>query len=113
MHAGRRDGIVDDNEVGATTDQDVANHARDSLPAMGEIEVAAAALGLQMRKQGSATLRPQKVGVSGTGSVVAEQLARLGSGEIILVDFDRIEGRNLDRILNSTMADVADSRLKV
>ena len=51
------------------------------------------------------------VGVSGTGSVVAEQLARLGFGEIILIDFDRIEERNLNRILNSTLADVG--RLKV
>ena len=57
VHTRRRDRIVDDNEVGATPDQDAANHARDSLPAMGEIKVAAAALGLQMRKQGPATLR--------------------------------------------------------
>ncbi len=51
------------------------------------------------------------VGVSGTGSVVAEQLARLGVGEIILIDFDRIEPRNLNRILNATRADIG--RLKV
>ena len=42
------------------------------------------------------------IGVSGTGSIVAEQLARLGFGEIILIDFDKIEERNLNRILNST-----------
>lgn len=53
------------------------------------------------------------IGVSGTGSIVAEQLARLGFGETILVDFDRIEARNLDRILNSTTANVAENRLKV
>ena len=33
------------------------------------------------------------IGVSGTGSIVAEQLARLGIGEIILIDFDRLEER--------------------
>lgn len=53
------------------------------------------------------------IGVSGTGSIVAEQLARLGFGEIVLIDFDRIETRNLDRILNSTTADAAENRLKV
>jgi hypothetical protein len=53
------------------------------------------------------------IGVSGTGSIVAEQLARLGFGEIILIDFDRIEGRNLNRILNSTVADAEARRLKV
>lgn len=53
------------------------------------------------------------IGVSGTGSVVAEQLARLGFGEIIVVDFDRIEPRNLNRILNATIADAKAGRLKV
>lgn len=53
------------------------------------------------------------VGVSGIGSVVAEQLARLGFGEVVLVDFDRIEHKNLNRILNSTYADADGNRLKV
>lgn len=53
------------------------------------------------------------VGVSGTGSVVAEQLARLGFGQVILIDFDRLETRNLNRILNATLADTAAEMLKV
>ncbi|WP_347339850.1 ThiF family adenylyltransferase [Bradyrhizobium aeschynomenes] len=53
------------------------------------------------------------IGVSGTGSIVAEQLARLGFGEIILIDFDKIEWRNLNRILNSTEADAVSETLKV
>ena len=46
------------------------------------------------------------VGVSGTGSIVAEILARLGVGRLILIDFDRVEQRNLNRILNATSEDV-------
>lgn len=53
------------------------------------------------------------IGVSGTGSIVAEQLARLGFGRIILIGFDRIEARNLNRILNATIDDAAEARLKV
>jgi hypothetical protein len=53
------------------------------------------------------------IGVSGTGSLVAEQLARLGFGRVILIDFDRIERKNLNRIVNSVLADVAARRLKV
>ncbi|WP_374947408.1 ThiF family adenylyltransferase, partial [Agreia sp.] len=52
-------------------------------------------------------------GVSGTGSIVADHLARLGFGAIVILDFDRIEAKNLNRILNSTLADAARGRLKV
>lgn len=53
------------------------------------------------------------IGVSGTGSLVAEQLARLGFGQVILIDFDKVERRNLNRIINSTMEDATEQRPKV
>lgn len=53
------------------------------------------------------------VGVSGTGSIVAEQLTRLGFQKIILVDHDHVEKKNLNRILNSTIADADAQRPKV
>jgi hypothetical protein len=53
------------------------------------------------------------VGCSGTGSPVIEQLLRLGVGEILLVDDDRMEDRNVNRILNSTRHDVEANRFKV
>jgi ThiF family/Prokaryotic homologs of the JAB domain len=53
------------------------------------------------------------IGVSGTGSIVAEQAARLGFGRVVLIDFDRIEPRNLNRILNATSRDAATGALKV
>lgn len=53
------------------------------------------------------------VGVSGTGSIVAEQFARLGVGRIVLVDPQRVENRNLDRILNANAADAHDGTYKV
>lgn len=63
--------------------------------------------------QALAKLSVAVIGVSGTGSVVAEQVARLGFGEIILVDHDRVEEKNLNRILNSTLEDAASSASKV
>lgn len=53
------------------------------------------------------------IGVSGTGSIVGEQLARLGFGRIPIVDFDKLELKNLNRILNSKRADASANRLKV
>lgn len=53
------------------------------------------------------------IGVSGTGSIVAEQLARLGFGQVVLIDFDKIERKNLNRILNARLVDADRERLKV
>ncbi len=50
------------------------------------------------------------VGVSGTGSIVAEQLCRLGFGRVTLIEFDKVESKNLNRILNTTKRD-ADCKL--
>ncbi len=53
------------------------------------------------------------IGCSGTGSPVIEQLARLGVGELVMVDDDQLEARNINRIFNATMADVRAGRRKV
>jgi hypothetical protein len=53
------------------------------------------------------------VGCSGTGGLVVEMLARLGVGHLVLVDPDRVEYRNLNRIVGTTAADAALGRLKV
>lgn len=53
------------------------------------------------------------IGVSGTGSVTSEQINRLGFGHVKHTDFDTVEVKNLNRILNSTIDDAAAHRLKV
>jgi hypothetical protein len=45
------------------------------------------------------------VGTSGTGSIVSEQLVRLGVRRIILIDDDIVETRNLGRIVNAKRVD--------
>ncbi|QDU70137.1 ThiF family adenylyltransferase [Engelhardtia mirabilis] len=52
-------------------------------------------------------------GCSGTGSPLVEQLARLGVGELVLVDPDHVEEKNLNRIVGSTMEDAVQRRPKV
>jgi len=53
------------------------------------------------------------VGVSGTGSIVAEILARLGVGTLILIDFDRVEEKNLNRIIYATPEDIGKYKTHV
>jgi hypothetical protein len=50
------------------------------------------------------------VGCSGTGSWVVGLLARMGVAEIVLVDPDRVEHLNLNRILHATVEDALASR---
>lgn len=55
------------------------------------------------------------IGCSGTGSPVIEQLTRLGVGKLVLVDPDKIELKNLNRILNSKRkhAEAKEYKVKV
>lgn len=53
------------------------------------------------------------IGCSGTGSIVIEQLFRLGVGRLVIVDPDVVKDLNLNRILNTTAADVTAKRPKV
>ncbi len=53
------------------------------------------------------------VGCSGTGSVVTEQLLRLGIGRLILIDPDHVGIENINRIPQATITDAEAKRLKV
>ena len=45
------------------------------------------------------------VGVGGTGSLVAQQLAHLGVGDLLLVDPDTVEHTNINRVVGATWRD--------
>ncbi|MBZ5538443.1 MAG: ThiF family adenylyltransferase [Acidobacteriia bacterium] len=60
-----------------------------------------------------ARLRIGVVGAGSVGSMVAESLARTGVRRLTLIDFDRVEAVNLDRLLHATRLDAALHRPKV
>lgn len=65
---------------------------------------------------GQARLTAAKVaviGLGGIGSLVTEYLARLGVGEILAIDPDRLETSNLSRVVGATFADAREGRPKV
>lgn len=53
------------------------------------------------------------VGLGSVGSIVAEALSRVGFTDLVLIDHDPIETRNLDRTLHATANDAADRTAKV
>lgn len=67
-----------------------------------------------------ASSRVAVVGLGGVGSLVAQQLGRLGVGEVVLIDYDRLELSNVSRVVGSKPTPLlrlldrlhADSRLK-
>ncbi len=58
-----------------------------------------------------ASLRIGIIGLGSVGTVVAEALGRIGVTDILLVDADRVEEHNLDRLLYPTSGDIG--RFKV
>lgn len=58
-----------------------------------------------------ARLRIGIVGLGSVGSIIAENLARMGFQEFVLIDFDEVQKHNLDRLLGATEKDIG--KLKV
>jgi molybdopterin/thiamine biosynthesis adenylyltransferase len=52
------------------------------------------------------------VGLGGGGSHVAQQLAHIGVGDIMLFDPDRVEDSNINRLVGATWDDVVQKTLK-
>ena len=58
-------------------------------------------------------LRVGVVGVGSVGSIVSESLARMGVSRITLIDPDRVEEHNLDRLLNASFSDIGKHKVQV
>ncbi|HKW00741.1 MAG TPA: ThiF family adenylyltransferase [Vicinamibacterales bacterium] len=60
-----------------------------------------------------ARLRVGIVGLGGTGSIVAEQLAHLGVRSFILIDPDTVESTNLNRLVGASPRDIGVPKVDV
>jgi len=64
-------------------------------------------------QQTLADLRVGLVGCGGTGSAVAEQLARLGVRDFVLVDPDDISSTNITRVYGSVVTDIGRPKVEM
>ena len=65
-------------------------------------------------RESQETIARLKVGIVGLGSVgciVAEAIARIGIAQVTLIDPDKIEEHNLDRLLYGTMKDIGELKV--
>jgi molybdopterin/thiamine biosynthesis adenylyltransferase len=60
-----------------------------------------------------ARLRIGIVGLGSVGSLVAETLARMGCQDFVLIDFDKVEEHNLDRLVTATVGDIGRRKVDV
>lgn len=60
-----------------------------------------------------ARLRIGVVGLGSVGSLVAESIVRMGVAQITLIDPDRVEEHNLDRLLHATHRDIGGFKVDV
>lgn len=60
-----------------------------------------------------AELHVAVVGCGGTGSIVAEALARLGVGQLSLIDDDLVESHNLNRLQGAGLGDIGLHKARV
>ena len=60
-----------------------------------------------------ARLRVGIVGLGSVGSIVAEALARMGVQHLVLIDGDRVDVGNLDRLLHARRRDVGKFKVKL
>ena len=67
----------------------------------------------QHRQLVLSSLRIGIVGLGSVGSIIAETLARIGATDILLVDADRVEEHNLDRLLFATAGDIGRYKVDV
>ncbi len=75
-----------------------------------EAQVATISVWGERAQQDLARARIGIIGLGSVGSIVAEAFARTGSQEIVLIDHDHLELRNLDRTLGAYRGD-ADANL--
>ena len=71
---------------------------------------------LAIGQDGQALIAQTKVaivGLGGTGSIVAQELAHLGVREFVLVDDDTVEVSNLNRLVGTTRKDVGGTKVGV
>jgi molybdopterin/thiamine biosynthesis adenylyltransferase len=81
--------------------------------AIGHHHMRQAAIVAPRVQQRLAGLHVAVVGCGGTGSIAAEALARLGVGRLSLIDADRVELHNLNRLQGCGAADVGDFKAGV
>ena len=71
------------------------------------------ALGLESMRAIANAQKISIIGVGGLGSVVAEHLIHMGFSSLNLIDFDKLEVTNMNRIVGATYQDALDGELKV
>lgn len=67
----------------------------------------------QSNHEKMAKMRVGIIGLGSVGSMVSENLARMGIEKFVLIDFDKVEPHNLDRLVGATKKDIGKYKVKI
>jgi molybdopterin/thiamine biosynthesis adenylyltransferase len=67
----------------------------------------------QTNHENMAKMRVGIVGLGSVGSMVSENLARMGIEKFVLIDYDKVETHNLDRLVGATKKDIGTFKVQV
>lgn len=95
------------------TELSVTFHPDEPVVRSSDSQVATLSVWGEAAQQRLVRTRVGIVGLGSVGSLVSESLSRMGLRRLTLIDFDKIEQRNLDRTLGATQEDVDAEALKV
>ncbi len=98
--------------VGGGLSVTYADHLASPPKNREELKRTISAWGLS-KQQDLARLKVGVVGIGSVGSIVVEALSRLGIQNILLIDFDKVERHNRDRLLHSTEEDIGHYKTEV
>jgi hypothetical protein len=79
----------------------------------GNAQIATVSVWGEENQADLARIRVGIVGLGSVGSLVAESLARMGISDFVLVDYDLVEERNLDRTAGAERKDVGRTKVAV
>lgn len=79
----------------------------------GNAQIATVSVWGEEHQTNLARIRVGIVGLGSVGSLVAESLARVGISDFVLVDYDLVEERNLDRTAGAERKDVGRAKVAV
>ena len=102
--------------IGERLDKKITTSGKKLLPDLAELEPTYARQKLVFGKEGQKTIKNIRVGIVGVGGIgshLAQQLAYLGVKDFVIIDSDKVEDTNLNRLIGANQKDIGELKVNI